>query len=145
MRFVWGLAVVSALLVGCDSADQQAANTANAAVVASQEAGRVIVRLNDGTGLSFDGKLVKSVLRPNAEGQVRMNEIDIVGDRAAVEKAVSKILSDAGFKEKVAAQGDGLKKIHYSKKNTPVVGGLYKDREVDGKKGVRLAIYWQEA
>jgi len=146
MRSLLALVAVFVLLAGCDQLEQSSSATSTgASAVASQEGGKVVVRLSDGTGLSFKGKLVKSVLNPNERGHVRMNVIDVVGDRADVEKDVSETLTNAGYVRQMQVEKDDMQRMHFFKKPSPTVGGQFNDVVIDGKSVVRVSIYWQDA
>lgn len=145
----WGMAL-SAVLAGCGQGDAPSAAGGKVSLSdggsssASPNDGKVIIRLSDGTGISFEGTLKKDELKPSGKGQLKVYEIDLVGDRAVVERGVFDVLSKAGYVQNVQAEKDSSKKIHYSKKSYPVVGGFYSDRLIEGEKGVRLSLYWQE-
>jgi hypothetical protein len=143
MRSILALAVCAVLLAGCGPDESSASRNGNA--TAESLSGQTVVKLADGTGLSFSGKLVSETVKPTDKGRSKVYVIDLVSSRDLAEKSVFDVLSKAGYAQDIRSEKDGARKIHYVKKSQPTVGSFYTDRLVDGKSGVRVVLYWQES
>jgi hypothetical protein len=103
----------------------------------------VDVALGEGINLSVDGTLVREYSKPGELGALKVNNIALDYSTKDAEKMITKELNKLGYRRKIVEQSEAVYKVHYYKKNWPVIGALYTAQADAKAPGSRVSIYWK--
>ncbi|MFK0312800.1 hypothetical protein ACIQUF_16410 [Pseudomonas sp. NPDC090233] len=124
-------------LAGCDQAAKETAHNAPQSTQAKGE-----LKLADGSIFILNAAFKRSYEKPNSGGKLSMHEYSYSSIDKIAENDVYLHLQKAGYKRKVMSNENNVYKVHYYKKDTPVVGAVYTARDND--KVTVATLYWQE-
>ncbi len=103
----------------------------------------VKLKLEDGNQLAVEGTLLQESNVSGAQGELKVNKFVVAESPKKTEKIISKELMKLGYRRKVIDESDVSYKVHYHKKNWPVIGGLYTLQADTKAPGSRVSIYWK--
>ena len=103
----------------------------------------VQLKLDDGNPLTIKGSMLQQSNVSGAQGDLKVNKFFVAESPKETEKVVAKEMMKLGYRRKVMEESDASYKVHYSKKDWPVVGALYTAQADDKAPGSRVSIYWK--
>lgn len=99
--------------------------------------------LPDGTKITLDGTVAKVITKPNNKGFLNLHEIKFNSSSKNAESSVHSELAKLGYTRKVIQDSNQGFKVHYYKKDQPVIGGIYREQPALESQASQLSIYWQ--
>ncbi|NMX32423.1 MULTISPECIES: hypothetical protein [unclassified Pseudomonas] len=112
------------------------------AITATTE--RATLTLSDGSTLSYDGKLLYSVVRNGEKGNSRLNKITVKSGAKIAENSLYAQLAKLGYTRAVIDSNGDTFKVHYYKKDQPTIGSVYQEfAQEQNELTTNASIYWE--
>lgn len=124
-------------LAGCGN-EEKAQSSANAKVEKNNS-----LTLNDGSTVALKGQLIKTLAKPNSKGELKLHEVTFDTSAKIAENTVYHKFSKLGYTRKVIENSQKQFKVHYYKKDQPVVGSIYQEITTSSGQTSKLSLYWQ--
>lgn len=99
--------------------------------------------LPDGTKVTLNGTVAKVITKPNNKGSLNLHEIKFNSSSKHAESSVHSALAKLGYTRKVIQDSNQGFKVHYYKKDQPVIGGIYREQPASESQASQLSMYWQ--
>jgi hypothetical protein len=142
--------VSSMLLSACSEQDGAASAPKSVSVLEHSKAqpskvGDSAVYFADGTGISFDGKILREAKLENARGVFQRYVLQVPADLTSLETSTFDVLARAGYVRKVRKEEPPLFAVSYLKKGSPTVIAAYKELKPvkAGEPRTQLVLAWR--
>lgn len=99
--------------------------------------------LHDGTKIPLQGEVIKVLAKTNDKGELKLHEVKFESGAKIAENSVYNTLSKLGYTRKVIENSNGNFKVHYYKKDQPVIGNIYQEQTTSTGQSSQLSMYWQ--
>ncbi len=101
----------------------------------------------DGTGVAFDGKVLREERLENANGTFQRYVLQVPAGLMALEVSTFDVLARAGYVRQVRKEEPSLFSVSYSKKGSPGILAAYRELKPgkDGKPRTQLVLTWRIA
>lgn len=136
MKAILAIITVALSMVACGNSED-ATKGGSASLKTSSLA------LPDGTKITLNGTVAKVVSKPNDKGALKLHEIKFNTTSKIAESSVYNELSKLGYTRKVIEDSRSSFKIHYYKKDQPVIGNVYQEQPGANSQASQLSMYWQ--
>lgn len=137
MKKILILLTVTLTLAGCGNSENSEKDSENTAIKNSS------LTLHDGTKVTLSGAVMKVFAKPNNKGELKLHEVNFKSNAKAAESSVYNTLSKLGYTRKVIESSGSGFKVHYYKKDQPVIGNIYQEQTTPTGQSSQLSMYWQ--
>lgn len=147
------ICVSALLLAACNdeastsSEPQQASEPERVVETQAPKPKEVEIYFADGTGVAFDGKVLREERLVNANGNFQRYVLQVPARLMALEAATFDVLVRAGYMRQVRKEEPPMFSVSYSKKGSPGILATYRELKPgkDGKPRTQLVLTWRIA
>lgn len=137
MKKTLALLAIILTLAGCGNSENTEKSSKNTTTKNNS------LTLYDGTKIALSGSVVKVLAKPNDKGELKLHEVKFESGAKVAENSVYNTLSKLGYTRKTIENSNNGFKVHYYKKDQPVIGNIYQEQTTSTGQSSQLSMYWQ--